>query len=92
MWAPIKRLPDYISISTQFKLRRGLVLLYRLCLFNTQRSFSMTRNDNYIIKNHFNVTKCFIMNAVSQPRQLVYIDAVFKNAYYNGAVRIYKHL
>ena len=28
------------------------------------------------------------MNAVSQPRQLVYIDAVFKNAYYNGAVGV----
>ena len=27
------------------------------------------------------------MNALSQPRQLVYIVAVFKNAYYNGAVR-----
>ena len=27
------------------------------------------------------------MNAVSQSRQLIYIDAVFKNAYNNGAVR-----
>ena len=32
------------------------------------------------------------MNAVSQPRQLIYIDAVFKNAYYNGQSEIYKHL
>ena len=39
------------------------------------------------IKNHFDVTKYFIMNAVSYPRQLVYIGVLFKNACYNGAMQ-----